>query len=265
MTKKQLTRHPLIITVTTLALVTVVAGCGSGSSPQGQLAEDRKVLTTCNKAAPPAADVQIDGTGSSAAKEITEARMAAVEQAARTAAICSGRLRVSVFSSSSTATVTLFDGELPLHGATDNARLKRVPHAVEQVMATVRQGYDPATKRLDRGGSDVTAQYWRTREWIAQLGGTYQLRLLLLTDGFHNVGGDLGKGLSPGKATALARKVPMPKLPGAVVTVAGLGRLAGSPPRSDVVEGLVVYYDALCHKTGAAKCLSVTDYAAGGQ
>ena len=52
----------------------------------------------------------------------------------------------------------------------------------------------------------------------------------------------------------------MPKLPGASVIVVCLGHVAGQPPRSTVVEGLVAYYDALCRKTTATSCVSVTDY-----
>jgi hypothetical protein len=62
---------------------------------------------------------------------------------------------------------------------------------------------------------------------------------------------------------ALAQQTPVPDLSGASVTVAGLGRVAGRPPASAVVEGLVAFYGALCVRTKAATCTSVTDYAAG--
>jgi hypothetical protein len=205
--------------------------------------------------------VQIDGTGSSASKQITDERMAAVESIVRTTAICSGQLRVSVFASSSAATATLFEGPLRLDGATSNARLKRVPGVVGDVMATVRKAYGPAVARLDRGGSDITAQYRLASEWSAQLGSKFRLLLYVLTDGFQTIGVNLGaKGLTRREAVALADRVTIPKLPRASVVVAGLGRVAGKPPRSDVVESLVTYYDALCHRSGAAQCRAVTDY-----
>ena len=85
-------------------------------------------------------------------------------------------------------------------------------------------------------------------------------------DGFQNIGVDLGaKVLSKQDAATLADQVAVPKLPGAVVVVAGLGRVAGTPPPSDMVQGLIYYYDVLCHKAAAATCVSVTDYATAGK
>lgn len=192
--------------------------------------------------------------------------MVAIESVVRRTAICSGHLRVIVFSSSSSATTNLFDGPLRLHGATDNARLKRAPGVVDEVMGQIRQAYGPAISSLPQGGSDITAQYRLAGEWVQQLGGSFRLHLYLLTDGFQNIGVDLGaRALSKDEAAALAHQVAVPLLPGASVVVAGLGRVAGDPPPSQIVEGLVAYYDALCQKTTASKCVSVTDYTTEGR
>jgi hypothetical protein len=249
-----------------LVLAAVLAACGAGSSPRGELGADQQILASCDPAARPASLVEVDGTGSSASDQITAERMAAVESVVRRTAICSGDLRVLVFSSSSAGTVTLFNGPLRVEGATVNARLKRVPGVVAGVMAKVRKAYGPAVAALAGGGSDITAQYRLASEWTQQLGGSYRLNLYLLTDGFQNIGVNLGaRALSTTEATVLAGRVSVPKLPGASVVVAGLGRVAGAPPGSDVAEGLVAYYDALCKKTGAAQCVSVTDYATEGR
>ncbi|MGW7301622.1 hypothetical protein [Streptomyces sp. NPDC054829] len=240
-----------------------MTACSVGSSPHGELAQDQAVLKSCDASAPPAADIHIDGTVSSNSQAITEERLAAVEEIVRRTAICSGRVRVSVFSASSAATTTLFDGSLPLHGATDNARLKRVPTVVGDAMAKIRAAYEPAVVGLKGKSSDISSQYRLAGEWANQVGDDVRLQLYLFTDGFQNVGVDLYKTpLTKQKAAALAARTTVPKLPGASITVAGLGRVVGEPPRSDVVEGLVAYYDALCEKSRAARCLSVTDYAA---
>jgi len=244
-----------------LAVMIALTACGTASSSRGDLATNQHLLTTCDPAAPPASLVQIDGTGSSASNTIVAERMTAIESIVRRTAICSGHLRVIVFSASSAATTTLFDGPLRLPGATDNARLKRVPGVVSDVMAKIREAYGPAVAGLAKGGSDITAQYRLASEWTQQVGGPFRLHLYVLTDGFQNIGVDLSaRPLSKQEAASLADQVAVPQLAGASVTVAGLGRVAGSPPSSDVVEGLVAYYDALCQKTGAAQCISVTDY-----
>lgn len=259
------TRRTRILIAGSIAVFVLMTGCQAGS-PQSDLTDNQRTLETCDPSAPPASLVEIDGTGSSASNAIAAERMTAIEAIVRRTAICSGHLRVLVFSASSAATTTLFDAPLRLHGATDNARLKRVPGVVADVMATIRQGYGPAVAALPGGGSDVTAQYRLAGEWIGQVGSDFRLHLYLLTDGFQTVGVTLdARALSKAEAAALAGQVSVPELPGASVVVAGLGRVAGSPPPSAVVEGLVAYYDALCQKTGATRCVSVTDYAPEGR
>lgn len=249
-----------------LVVALMLAACGASSSPTGELAQDQQTLSTCDPAAPPAAFVDIDGTGSSASDAIAAERMKAVESIVRRTAICSGDLRVVVFSASSVATTTLFDGPLRLAGATDNARLKRVSGLVQDVMTTIRKAYGPAVAALPNTGSDVIGQYALASEWAAQVGGNFRLHLDLLSDGLQNVRVNLGaQVLSKQEATALAQQVTMPKLPGATVVVAGLGRVASGPPSSDLVAGLVEYYNSLCEQSGAAKCISVTDYATEGR
>lgn len=258
-------RGASMLVVGMAAIVALATGCEAGS-PRGELAENQRILASCDPSAPPASLVQLDGTGSSASAAIVAERMAVVESVVRRTAICSGRLRVLVFSASSAATTTLFDGSLRMHGATENARLKRVPDAVADVTEQVRSGYGAAVKALPQGGSDITAQYRLAAEWISQLGDPYRLRLYVLTDGFQTIGVELGaRPLSRQEVTALADQVAVPKLPGASVVVAGLGRVAEGTPLSSVVEGLVAYYDALCRKTAAAECVSVTDYATEGR
>ena len=258
-------RRASVLVAGMVAIVTLATGCKTGS-PRGELAENQHILAACDPAAPPASLVEIDGTGSSASDTIVAERMAVVASVARRTAVCSGHLRVLVFSASSAATTTLFEGPLRMHGATENARLKRVPDAVADVMAQVGASYNAAVKALPQGGSDITAQYRLASEWVGQLGDPYRLHLYVLTDGFQTIGVDLGaQALSAQDATALADRVAVPKLPGASVVVAGLGRVAGGTPPSAVVEGLVAYYDALCQKTTAAECISVTDYATEGR
>ncbi|WNV83474.1 hypothetical protein [Umezawaea sp. Da 62-37] len=247
-------------------LALALAACASESSPRGEFAANQELLKSCDPAAPPASLVQIDGTGSSASDTVVSERMTVIESVARKTAVCSGHLRVLVFSASSAATTVLFDSPLKMDGATENARLKRVPEAVADVMNKVRSGYAEAAQALPQSGSDITAQYRLASEWKQQLGDGYRLNLLVLTDGFQNIGVDLGaQALSKDEAAALADQVTVPKLAGASVVVAGLGRVAKGAPPSAVVEGLVAYYDRLCQRTEAASCISVSNYAEAGR
>jgi len=188
--------------------------------------------------------------------------MNAVDAVVQRTAVCGGYLRVIVFSGSSAGAAVLFDGSMAQDGATDNARLKRVPEAVKKATEQIRTGYGPAVA-AQNGGSDIVGQYRLASEWISQLGGRYRLHLYVLTDGFDLALG--AQALSPQDAVALAAQTVVPRLPGASVVVAGLGRMAGGVPPSTVVEGLVAFYDHLCQRTGATQCASVTSYSTEGR
>ncbi|OKJ97516.1 VWA domain-containing protein [Amycolatopsis sp. CB00013] len=267
--KKNLTRSAVKRSIATIALgvaVAAMSACSSAANSAGQLAADQQILAICDAAALPAADVQLDGSGSSNAESIVEERFSAIEAIVRRTAICGGRLRVSVFSATSAATAVLADRPLHLEGATDNAKLKKAPPLVAEVMASLRDKYAEAVKSLPDSGTDVSAMYRLAAEWSAQVGAPYRLHLYLLTDGFQTVNFRLDdRARSRDEAARLAGEVAVPQLPGASVLVAGLGRVADHPPASSVVDGLVAFYDALCTKTSAASCTSVTDYAVAGR
>jgi len=257
-----------LLTAFTLLLTLTLSACGTDStdSPAADLADNQAILATCNPAAPPASLIALDGSGSSKSDAITAERMSAVDAVVQRTAVCGGFLRVIVFSGSSAGAAVLFDGSMAQDGATDNARLKRVPEAVKKVTEQIRAGYGPAVA-AQNGGSDIVGQYRLASEWISQLGGRYRLHLYVLTDGFQTtMGVDLSsQALSPQDTAGLASQAVVPKLPGASVVVAGLGRMAGGVPPSNVVEGLVAFYDHLCQRTGATQCASVTSYSTEGR
>lgn len=234
------------------------------SSLNATTSPDQTILAACTADKQVAADIEIDGSGSSSSDTITTERLATIADVVRRTAICGGHLRVRAFSVSSGATVTIYDDDLALPGATDNARLRRVDALVEKVMAEITAKYGDAIAALPGGGSDITSVYRLAGEYAAQLGDGYQLHLYVLTDGLNNIGTDLtSQVLTPEQATDLASTVSVPALSGSSITVAGLGRIDGDPAPSALVEGLVAFYNALCVKTGAKICVSVTDYTAG--
>lgn len=254
----------LALTAATV-MTAVVTGCGliTDAPPPGKLDELQRIASRC-EAKPPAEMVQIDGTGSSDTDTIKSKRLDAVEALAKETAVCGGRLRVEVFGPSSSGAVVLVDDELKPHGASLNSRLRRVPEIVDETMTQIRGGYDAAVAELPGGGSDISAQLRLADEWHDQLGEDYRLHVVIFTDGFQTAGVNLYKErLSPEKAAVLAEKTSVPKLSGASVTFAGLGNVAGKPPKSTVVEGLVAYYNSLCARMKADQCTSVTDYAVG--
>ena len=244
-----------------LVLALTLAACGAATTAAGALGRAQQDLASCPKGTKLASKVDIDVSGSTRTATLAPERLNAIADMATRTSICGGHLRVTAFSASSAATVVLYDGELSLPGATDNARLRRVPDLVKTIMATVTGAYGAKIGQLSPGGSDILAQYRLAAEYLQQLGAGYQLHLVLLTDGFQTADITLGAvPLTKDAAAALAARVDLPALPGASITVAGIGKVVGQPPSSDVVDGVVAFYDAVCKKTQAASCLSVTDY-----
>lgn len=251
----------------TLAAITLLCTAsiglsGCGTTAPGELGQNQRLLETCSPDTKVNSVIQWDGTNSGRTDQIDMDRLKIVEEVARKTAVCNGHLTASVFSAGSGATVTVYDGELNLPGSTENSRLRRVPDAVAEIMHHIRGSYAQAIASLPSGGTDINGLYRLASEQQAQLGDGYQLNFLILTDGFHNLSGVVldNQELSPEQAVMLADQVNVPELPGAVITVAGLGRVAGEAAPSELVEGLVAYYDRLCENTGAASCLSVTDW-----
>jgi hypothetical protein len=260
MTHNNLVRG-IIAVILMLGSVPGLTACDAPPSP-GELGENQQILASCPAGKKLDTLIEWDGTTSNASTDTNNERLQIVRQLARRTAVCGGRLTISVFSTSSGSTATVYDGDFALPGATDNARLRHVPDAVEAAMAKVRNNLAPAIASLPTGGTDINGIYRLAGEQQAQLGDNYQLLFILLTDGMNNLGGVVldGNALSTEQASALADQVPVPQLPGAQITVAGLGRLADGSAPSDLVAGLVAYYDRLCVRTGAASCLSVTDW-----
>ena len=242
-----------------------LTACSPQVNITGELGQDQATLAACSGRL--ASMVSVDVSGSGRDQSIADQHVKAISAVVRRTSICGGHLKVVAFSGTSAMTRKIYDGELQLAGATDIARLRKVPALVDETMNEISKGYRVALSAPPQGNSsDITGQYRLAGEYAAQLGSGYRLNYFLLTDGFHNTGlGVIDRVLSAAAAKALAQRVSVPALKGASVTVAGLGKVAGAPPKSDMVEGLVRFYDAICARTQAAECRSVTDFTVGGE
>ncbi|WP_432948237.1 hypothetical protein ACQPXM_13170 [Kribbella sp. CA-253562] len=249
--------------VAVLVVLLLLVACGPQPGVD-QLSLDKATLKSCPKDIKFATKLDLDVSGSGRTPELDGARLDIIKEQARTTAICGGHLLVSVFSATSAATVALYDDELTLPGATDNARLRRVTKLVDDISEKVTAAYPPAIKKVSPAQSDITAQFRLAAEYQNQLGSTYRLRLVILTDGFQTVGRRVTAPIEITKARAVGMTVNVPRLPDASVTVAGVGKVAaGSAPSSGMTNALIGFWDGVCHRAQAAQCTVVTDYVAG--
>jgi len=243
----------------TIPLALGLSACGQATLP-GRLGQLQQIAATCPDGKKLAVQAATDESGSDASDAIRTVRIAIIKAAADRALVCGGHLQISAFSDSSGGAAVLLDRELPtLPGATETARLRRAPAALEQLDASIDAALATPPVLAQRG-SDVVGQLRLASEYATSLGVGYQLDAYVLTDGEQNVNLDLVAAAASGQdMTALAQTIDVPRLAGASLSIAGVGKTAVDPVASTTIDGLVTFYKALCAKTGAASCTVVTD------
>lgn len=235
-------------------LLLPVAACSS-SGPTS-LTDSKALVESC--AGPINTYIAIDGTASGTTISLDGPRRRAIEGELAKVAACDGRAKVVVFSSSSAATITLFEGRIPLTGATNQAKARRLGSAVKDVANEIETSFTAAIPALDPGGSDPVAQMHLFVEWARQA-GSGQFHLLELTDGFQNIGVSTEQIVADPAAAAAG--FPAPDLSGFGVTIAGIGEVDGPAPATTVVDALKNFYTVLCQRSGATTCTVVTETA----
>ncbi|MBF6546958.1 hypothetical protein [Nocardia brasiliensis] len=261
-------RLPRIALYALLGLVGVLlaataVGCSSGSVPH-DLSDAKQIAATCPAGRQIAARAAIDVSGSRRAVAGETGRLDPVRQLVRFTLICGGHLRVDAFSGSSAATAAVFDGDMHLQGATENARLRREPAVTDSVMAEIGKNLPTASSKLPEDGSDISGQLGLSGEYKQQLdpdGSRYELHVVITTDGVQatNQLALTDPALTPDRATRMAEEIAAPNLSGADVRLTDIGKTVGAPPPTAYVDALKAFYTKLCVNTGAARCTVVTD------
>jgi len=231
---------------------TGLAACGTAGAVT-RLGELKGVAKTCPRSRA-AAYVAWDARRALRGRRIAAARLESLEKTAEKVASCGGVLRVVAFGPTAASSARLFDGELRPRGATENARLLRVPHLVAQVRAQVEQALPGALAELSGNGADPLSQFTAAEQFRSQLGPGYALHVVIETSG-------LVRGLGADTAD-LATSEAVPDLRGADVVVAGIGKAGrAAPTPSPVVQALRRFYGRTCARTHADSCLVITDLA----
>lgn len=230
---------------------------GCAASAPGDLGRLQQILETCPDGQQINSYNAVDGSATSNNEFIAREHLAYLKTKAERVAVCGGHLTVVAFGTNSVA-APIYEGDISVLGATDIAKLRRVPGVVREVMAEIEKNYAPAIALLPQGGTDVLGLF-RLFEEARMLRPEMHLEVTALTDGMTNQGVTIDRTLSAEQAAALADQVPVPQLLEASVAVVGIGRTTGDPLPSDFIDGMKAFYTRLCANTGAAQCLVVTD------
>lgn len=248
--------------VTVTALSIAISGCAESSAPVS-LAEGKQIAASCPEGHQVAGRAAIDVSTHMRAIAADAGRLDPLRELVRRVMICDGHLRVDAFSGSSAATANVFDGDLAISGATENARLRREPAKTDEVMAAISKQLPTAAAKLPLTGSDIVAQLGMDAEFVQQLdpaGSRYVLDALIVTDGVQSEGVALtDPSLTVEHATALAGRVRVPKLPNATLRFTSIGKTANPAPPTEYVNALKAFFTTVCTATGAVRCTVVTD------
>ncbi|WP_280209126.1 hypothetical protein [Nocardia cyriacigeorgica] len=239
-----------------------IVGCASTPTPLN-LADGKQIAASCPYGRQLAGRAAIDVSTHMRVIAGDAGRLDPVQQLVRRVVICGGHLRVDAFSGSSAATAGVFDADLHLPGATENARLRREPAMTEDIMKQITENLPKAAAALPLTGSDILAQFGMSTEYFQQLdpdGTRYALDLVISTDGAQSEGVSLGDpSLTADQAVALATRVTAPNLSGASIQLANIGKTANPAPPTSYVDALKAFYGRVCQASGAARCTVVTD------
>lgn len=243
------------------ATVLIAAGCGA--QPSANLRDATQTTSSCPAGSQIASLVSSDESGSSVGATAGSARQRVIRDVAERTAICGGYLRVTLFAGSMIG-VTVFDDELHLDGATQNARLRKAPKVVDAVMARLDAALPDATAQLTGGATDIVGQFQLGAEYAAQLSasGPVTLEQTIATDGIQTAGADLeDPALTEQQATDVAATFAVPDLSGATVRLIGVGRQTDDAPLpTPYIAALRAFHTAVCERTHAV-CTVVTDAA----
>lgn len=243
-----------ILTLTAAATACAALSACGGTGAVGRLGELKRAARACPADGEAAAYVAWDVRRTLRRPRITAARLDSLDRTAERVAACGGALRVVAFGPTAASTARLYDGELRPIGATENARLLRVPGLVDRVHEQVTRQLPAVLAEVSGQGADPVSQLAAAEQFRRQLGAGYALRVVIETSGF-------GRGV-PAASTRLAANVSVPDLRGAEVVVAGLGKVGrGAPTPTPVVESLRKTYEQLCRQSHARTCLAITDLA----
>jgi hypothetical protein len=233
----------------------IVAACG-GTGAVGRLGELKRVAHSCHAHARLAAYVAWDVRRTLRGGRIAAARLDSLEKTAERVAVCGGSIRVVAFGPTAASTARLYDGELRPPGATENARLLRVPNLVEQVMKHVRRQLPEVLAEVSGQSADPVSQFGAAEQFRRQLGPGYALHVVIETSGF---GRDVPTSQN---VSGLAGSTVVADLSGADVVVAGIGKVGRSAPTpTRMVDALRAFSTETCERTNARSCLVITDLA----
>lgn len=240
---RRLATTPIVVATFSTGLVGCAAGSGSSAynydCPEQGLVEVALL------------DVSASGRNDVVLAE----RLDATQVAAEKAADCDAKFIAIAWSGSSSSSKVLFSGGIPIAGATEIGRDRKIPEAVSGVMGDVRANLTTAMREIDGDNSDLAGAFYLlgdVRSTSASQGEL--LEASVFTDAISTGGNTRinDPGLTKDRIESIVAQQSLPGLDGAKISVRGVGRVAGvAPPPQDYIQLVQEYASGMCMKTGA--------------
>jgi len=240
------------------SLILMLSACGLGQA-SGTLGQLQQLASRCPRGQHVVTYIGDDLSRNDRSSTLNLERLSEIQAAATFTAVCGGVMQVNGFSASDAGTPTLYAGSLQPSGATLNARLLKVTPMVDSVMKTIAAAMPRVTSTLPAGATDIISQLTLMAEFAQQQGPGNRLYGWILTSGLQTTGEVVTNvNLTEAAASDLGNRVSVPSLPGSVLSIAGIGRVASGPPApGGYVRSLLTFFTKACARTGATCTVSI--------
>lgn len=197
----------------------------------------------------------IDVSNSGRSERIVGERLDAVRIDAEFVADCEGTLIVQTWAGSASTAEVIFAGAIPIAGATEIGRDRKIPKAVDGVMDSVRAKLNAALSRNGTLGSDLLGALSIVADVTEQYAGTAaRVRATVYSDAISTEGSAAinEAGLTAIQVADIVANQRLPRLDGTQIAFRGVGRVGGDvQPPQDYVDVVKIYATELCKATGA--------------
>ncbi len=196
----------------------------------------------------------LDISASGRDETILTERLNAVQIDAERVADCDGELVVVAWAGPSSSSDVLFSGAIPVAGATEIGKDRKIPEAVEKAMEELRTNLQTALGRLSPDNSDLIGGFYLLSDLVTGKGAGKSVSAHIYTDGISTSGAIVMNNAKLDQTTVdrLVSEQTVPGLQGAEVKLYGIGRVAVEvQPPQDFIQLVQNYSAAICGKTGA--------------
>ncbi len=195
----------------------------------------------------------LDLTASGRDESLLSERLDVLQVELERAVDCDARATVLGFTNSTAAHTVLLDRAFDLEGATEIARDRQIPDAIDSVMTEIRSNVDGSLDRLPADGSDINAMFVLAAEHSATITTPdTSIEIYGFTDGISTAGPvNLNTAdLSTQQAIDLAATIPASDLHSVdAVVIRGISKVAGTAqPPTDYVDAVKAHLTELCHR-----------------